>query len=150
VNINYDTHGLSIVELSPTTGTVLAGPFDVDVPPGTAPRYSDDKEVITSDNDGNLFIVWTSNVTGGSQVYLARSTDHGRSWPTVITVSPEPNVDNSEGVVWPADVTVDPRGTVVVTYHSQPSWSGGNSDGTSGQTFLASYSNNLSTFNFKT
>jgi hypothetical protein len=149
-NINYGTSGLSIVQLDPATGRVRAGPFDVDIPPGVAPRFSDDKEVLAADNDGNLFIVWTSNVTGGSQVYLARSTDHGRTWPQVVTVSPDPSVDNSEGVVWPTDVTVDPEGNVLVSYHSQPGWSGGNSDGTSGQTFVASYSNDLGTLNYKT
>jgi hypothetical protein len=140
---NLTSTGIGITQIDPSNGAVLAGPFAVHT---AATNFGDDKEFLTSDGNGNLYVVWTSfnNTNNQTQVLISRSTDQGQSWSAAIGVSPDPSVDSSEGFVWPATVSAAPNGDVYVAYHSQPGFSGNNPDGVSGQVFVGRYSNDLS------
>ena len=132
-----------VTEINPTTGAVSAGPFLVDQ---LSQSFTDDKDFLTADVNGNLYVAWTrfDTADGGTQVLLARSTDHGQSWSPPVGVSPSPATSN-QGFVWPATVTTAADGDVFVAYHSQPGFIDGVApDGSSGQTFVVRYSNDLS------
>ena len=83
---------------------------------------------------GNLYVAWT---LGGpsidASVMITRSTDQGAHWSTPLRVD-----NGSDGVVWPATVTVANDGHVYVAYHSQTGFTapdnvGENPDGVSGK-----------------
>jgi hypothetical protein len=139
-NLDPATSGLAIKQLNPTTGALIAGPFAVHTP---GAGFGDDKEVLTADGNGNLYVVWTTFGPNGTQVLLSRSTDQGQTWSAATAVSPDPATDTTEGFVWPATVTAAPNGDIYVAYHSQTGFNGPNPDGISGQVFVARYSNNL-------
>src|SRR5438874_13666729 len=54
--------------------------------------------------------------TGGTTVFVERSTDHGATWSAPVQVSNSAN----DGYVWPSTVKVAPDGEVFVAYHAQP------------------------------
>jgi hypothetical protein len=133
-----------VMQLDPTTGATLRSPVLVSTPPAGS---LDDKEFLTTDQSGNLFIAWTrfSNNNQDTAILLSRSADHGATWSAPITVS-----GALEGFVWPATVSVGPNGDVYVAYHSTLTNMFGNLVPTTGQVYVARYSNDLSTVYSKT
>jgi hypothetical protein len=132
---------VAVTQLDPTTGAQIGTTNVVNTPSGTD---SDDKEYMTVDSNNNLFVVWT-RFSAGTTILVSRSTDQGITWSSPVAVS-----GAGEGFVWPSTVSVAPNGDVYVAYHSQPTFSGPNPDGTSGQSFVARYTNDLTTILSKT
>src|SRR5262249_33736575 len=148
-NLNFATNGIDILQLDPTTGAVIAGPFQVTAP--NDPSIFDDKQFLAADPvDNTLYIVWERFSNFGTQVMLTSSSDHGHTWSTPVPVSPNPAA-STEGFVWPATVSVAPNHDVYVAYHSQPGFDVNfiNPDGTSGQTLVMRSTNHGASFDQK-
>jgi hypothetical protein len=127
------TGGVSINERNPTTGALVPG-SNVNIA-----NTGDDKEFIAADASptspfkNNLYMAWMPFGAGTVHVRFSRSTNNGLTWSTPIVLSA---ISPAEGFVWPVDVRTAANGDVYVAYHSQPTFSGNNPDGTSGQTFV--------------
>jgi hypothetical protein len=145
VNLNDigSSIGISIVQVNPVTGFVIAGPFSVaSLPDG----FSDDKPLIAANPvSHDLYVVWTRFVGAGpySTTMLSRSTDHGATW----SEHPVPVSLPDEGFTYNNSVAVAPDGDVYVAYHSQVGFTSfpgiSNPDGHTGATFVARYTNDL-------
>jgi len=102
-----------VIQINAATGTIVGNAVEVT---GGA-LNSDDKSWIAADANpsspfrDNLYVVW-SRLDGPTHVMFTRSTDGGLNW------SAPAQIDNSEGFVWPAHLTVAPNGDVYVSYHS--------------------------------
>ncbi len=144
-NFSGNDDQVEITELNPQTGAQIGSTYVVDTPPA---GMSDDKEFLTSDSNGDLYMVWSclSDSSFASTILINRSTDHGKTWmASPVTVSTA-----AEGWSWPSTIAVGPNGDVFVSYHSQPGFTttsqgGIIPDGTSGQVVVAVYNNDLST-----
>jgi hypothetical protein len=146
-NLDLFTNGINIVQLDPASGVVIAGPFQVDVPPSNiSGNFSDDKEWLAADPvTNNLYVAWTQFGPFGSQVLLTRSTNQGQTWGPTVKVSPDPPFGQlQQGLVQQLTVAVGPDSTVYVAYHSEPGYISGNPSGNRGQTIVQRYSNDLS------
>jgi hypothetical protein len=131
-----------ITEVNPQTGKAVGTVNRVTTPPLNA---GDDKENLTSDRYGDLYVSWTrffnctdpanlGGCTGGTAIMLARSTDHGATWAPAVTLSAA-----ADGYVWPSTVTVAANDTVFVAYHSQPN----QNDHTADRVVVVGYNNDL-------
>ncbi|MCI0459479.1 MAG: glycoside hydrolase, partial [Gemmataceae bacterium] len=128
------TTGITLDQVDPVTGALLGSPKAVSTPPA---GQKDDMVSLATDANSNLYAVWPRFDTANNpSILIARSTDQGTTWSTPVTVS-----DAGEGFVWPATVSVAASGDVYVAYHATP----GYPDGTTGKTYVARYTNNLST-----
>src|SRR5438034_421998 len=124
---------IAVTQVDPTTGSPIGSAHIVNIPPS---GYQDDKPFLTADTNNNLFIVWTRfDTTNTSSILISRSTDQGVTWSAPVTVSA-----TGEGFVWPATASVAPNSDVFVAYHAGPVYA----DGTTGETFVARYANDLS------
>jgi hypothetical protein len=160
-NLNSATNstaprGISLVQLDPTSGAVVAGPFTVDAP---GAGLTDTGAHLAADSpNGNpqnksLFMVWVQlGASNATQVLLSSSTNNGATWSTPVVVATGTASGAGLGYLSGATVSVGPGGTVYVSYHSQPVYTttadGGivpdDSLGTlSGQTIVASYTHSL-------
>lgn len=130
-----------IAQLDPTTGAVLPGyPINLSAGAGVPNDnviHSHDKEWIAIDHyvgsphQDNIYVVWTDFGSGFTTVLTSFSTDQGLTWSAALPLSAL-----GEGFVWPSENAVAPNGDVYVGYHSQPTFSGPNPDGNSGQIFM--------------
>ena len=143
-----------ISQVNPTTGAILAG-YPVNVTalagfPASAIGNDNDKEWLAVDRfsgspfQDRLYVVWT-RFGGGTTVHTTYSADQGQTWSPALTVS-----DSAEGFVWPTHNAVAANGDVYVAYHSQPGFSGGAPNGTSGQVFVLRSTDGGATFPQKT
>eukprot|EP01105_Mastigella_eilhardi_P018018 TRINITY_DN4159_c0_g1_i2.p1 TRINITY_DN4159_c0_g1~~TRINITY_DN4159_c0_g1_i2.p1 ORF type:complete len:749 (-),score=146.54 TRINITY_DN4159_c0_g1_i2:281-2527(-) len=130
-----------VAQLNPSTGAVLAGyPINLSagagVPDDNA-NHSHDKSWLAVDSfpgspyRDNLYVVWTDFSSSGTQILTSSSSNQGVTWSPAITLS-----GAGEGFVWPSENTVAPNGYVFAAYHSQPTFSSNNPDGTSGQILM--------------
>jgi hypothetical protein len=62
--------------------------------------------------DGTLYVVWDKGGSGGPDVVLSSSSDHGATWTTPIVVS-----DVTTESQFAPSITVDPQGNVVVGFY---------------------------------
>ena len=134
-----------VTEINPTTGAVSAGPFLVD-------RLAAELHRRQGFPDGRR--QWQPlcgldslrhRGHGGTQVLLARSTDHGQSWSPPVGVSPSPATSNQGFRV--AGDRDDSRGRLCSprpTTRNRASSMASPPTGSSGQTFVVRYSNDLS------
>jgi hypothetical protein len=104
-------NGISISQINPTTGAVIATHV-VDQPPT---GFSDDKEFIAADpTNNNLYVIWTCfDSSNNTHVLMRFSTDQGNMWSNFVQVD-----NGSDGFTWPATVTVAPDHHVYATFHS--------------------------------
>ncbi|MBX7210849.1 MAG: glycoside hydrolase [Verrucomicrobiaceae bacterium] len=141
-----------IAQCNPTTGAILAGyPYNLSslagVPNDGGTTHSHDKEWLAADATttspfrDSLYVSWTDFQPSGTVIYTTTSTDQGVTWSAAVTLS-----GAGEGFVWPCENTVAPNGDVYVAYHSQPTFSTGNPDGTTGKIFVLRSTNGGSTF----
>lgn len=134
-----------VAQANPTTGAILAG-YPVNVTagaglPASAAGNCHDKEWLAADRfpgspfQDQLYVVWTrftgAACTGPTVVHTTFSANQGLTWSVALTVSVA-----AEGFVWPSHNAVAPNGDVYVAYHSQPTFTGNNPDGITGQVFV--------------
>jgi len=132
--------------VSPTTGTILAGPFSISNT--SSGGYCNDKEWIAVDRSngpfaGRIYAAWTEFPPSGTgrRLLVNSSSDSGATWTSPIELA-----NQTTGFPWPCHVAVGPSGTVLVAWHEQPSYlSGGtepwNPNGISGRIRLARSTN---------
>jgi hypothetical protein len=127
-----------IAQVNPTTGAFIGSEVNVTAAagvPGSAGN-GNDKEWLAVDRwAGSLFqdriyLVWTNFLPDGVNTALQTSfsTNQGATWSPAVTRSAP-----AEGFHWPSHNAVAANGDVYVAYHSQPTFSGVNPNGTSGQ-----------------
>ncbi len=151
--LNQTTGGVSIARLDPSTGAVVAGPFNVDAP---ASGSTDVQQVLAADfstgssTSNNLAIVWTQlGPSGSSKILLSISTNQGKTWSTPTTVAASSG-GTPPTYYYGATATFAPNGSIDVAYHAQPGYAVASDggivpNGTSGQTLVAIYSYNTTT-----
>ncbi len=134
-----------IAQVNPTTGAILTGyPINVTASPGVnlpaASGSSHDKQWLAADHfpgsaspfRDRLYIVWTDLTTTPSVIRTTSSADQGQNWSAPVTLS----AATGEGFVWPSHNAVAANGDVYVAYHSQPTFTNNEPNGTSGQIFV--------------
>lgn len=82
-----------------------------------------DKTAIEADRtggacDANVYFAWSRFTTNASNIYFSRSTDHGETWSTPVSLTS--NVQN----VQDPDISVTGNGHVYVTFDQGPTHSG--------------------------
>lgn len=115
VGLNSNNVALIIFSQSTDAGRTWSPPSTVNVP--AVNFLIQDKPWITVDNSkaataGNIYISWTEIRASGSRIQLAASTDGGRTFPTISTLSP---VDGS-AVVQGSTIAIGPGGEVHVAW----------------------------------
>jgi len=137
--LGFGSSGLHVFvsQINPSTGAVVAGPVNVTASAGF-PGGSHDKQWLAADRfvgspfQDRLYVVWSDfSGPGGVTVRATYSTDQGMTWTPALTLSAP-----TEGFPWPTHNAVAANGDLYVSYHSQPSFSGGAPDGVSGQVFV--------------
>ena len=138
-----------VAQINPLTGAFIGAQVNATAAagvPGTA--NGNDKQWIAVDRwlgspfQDRIYLVW-SNFTfaGPVLVQTSFSTDQGANWSPAVTQSIA-----AEGFVWPSHNAVAANGDVYVAYHSQPTFTDFNPNGTSGQVLVLVLTDGGATF----
>ena len=131
-----------IAQVNPATGAILGGyPVNVTASAGVnlpgVNGFLHDKEWLAADRfigspfQDRLYIVWTDFAAAGTVARTTFSSTQGNTWSPSVVLSAA-----AEGFVWPSHNAVAANGDVYAAYHSQPSFTNGAPDGTSGHVFV--------------
>ncbi len=145
-----------VTQVNPTTGAFINPPVNVTAAagvPGSANNGNDKQWIAVNRWAGSPFqdrihLVWTNFLPPDGEfnaLQTSFSTDQGMTWSAAVTRSL-----GAEGFTWPSHNAVAPNGDVYVAYHSQPTFSGSNPNGTSGQIIVLRSTDGGATFTQRT
>lgn len=126
-----------VVQVNPTTGAFIGTPVNATAAagvPGSAGNGNDKQWIAVNRWAGSpfqdrIYVVWTNFLPGGgTALQTSFSADQGATWSAAVTRSVA-----AEGFPWPSHNAVAANGDVYVAYHSQPTFSQLNPNGTTGQ-----------------